>query len=397
MSKKSLCVLGSTGSIGTNTLDIIRKFSTEFSVHSLSCFSNIDLLSEQIQEFKPQVVTVQQEEQKAVIQEKFPHLAIELGQEGLAQIATSSTVDMVVAGIVGSAGLYPTYSAIEKGKTIALANKETMVLAGELMTQKAQETGSQILPVDSEHNAIFQSLVGHSYHGIEKLILTASGGPFRDLSLEKFSEITVELALQHPNWNMGKKITIDSSTMMNKGLEVIEAKWLFHIEPAQIEVMIHRESIVHSLVQYIDGSFIAQLGLPDMRVPIAYCLSFPQRIPLEIPKMNLAQIGKLHFEEVSHQKYPCLSLAMRALQKGGGATAVLNGANEEVVSAFLNEQIHFTQISSILTEVLQSFEKKITEQDSHYPFLRTVATIQDALHADQWGRESVQYHLATLQ
>ncbi len=396
MQRQRLTILGSTGSIGTSTLDIVRQFPERFHVTALSCRNRVRELAEQIQEFRPQMVCVGTAEQAQwlvdhIVQED---LQVVYGEDGLVHVAAEAESDLVVAGIVGAAGLRSTYAAVEAGRNIALANKETMVLAGELILSKAASTGSIILPVDSEHNAIFQSLVGHRSEDIEKIILTASGGPFRDTPFSEFSKITLQDALRHPNWEMGNKITIDSATMMNKGLEVIEARWLFDLPVKQIEVVIHRESIVHSLVAYSDGSFIAQLGLPDMRTPIAYCLAYPERVPLRVPKLNLAEIGKLHFEPVVPEKYPCLELAMQAAHCGGAAPAVLNGANEAVVEAYLQGQIHFLDISRILKAVMKHY---VNQSDSlkilsfsdavREDVPNAIRSIDDALLADQWGRQ----------
>ncbi|MGK5093911.1 1-deoxy-D-xylulose-5-phosphate reductoisomerase [Deltaproteobacteria bacterium TL4] len=391
MEKKRLAILGSTGSIGTNTLDILRQHPECFEVIALSCNSQVAQLMEQIREFHPRVVCVGSAETAKALQAqwKTDQLQVLWGQEGLVQIAELEDVETVIAGIVGAAGLPSSYATLEMRKTLALANKETMVLAGELMMRVAKEKNATILPMDSEHNAIFQSLKGHQKQSVEKLILTASGGPFRDKPFENFPQITLEEALNHPNWEMGPKITIDSATMMNKGLEVIEAHWLFDVPVDQIEVLIHRESIIHSMVQYVDGSLIAQLGLPDMRVPIAYCLAYPERLPLNLPKLNLAQIQKLHFAEVSQQKFPCLQLAIETVHMGGGAPAVLNGANEEVVSAFLKGKISFLEISGILTAILN--ELKVEWCSESVPaYLKHIKTIKDALDADQWGRNRAQ-------
>lgn len=394
MQKKRLSILGSTGSIGVNTLDIVRRFPDKFQVIALSCRNQVELLASQIREFHPRLVCVNTPEQiQWLASQSFDDSPdIVCGVDGLIRIATEHDVDLVVAAIVGAAGLQPGYAAVKAGKTIALANKETMVLAGELIMNTARDTGSTILPIDSEHNAIFQSIEGHQWDAVEKIILTASGGPFRDKRLEEFSDITLEEALNHPNWNMGAKITIDSATMMNKGLEVIEARWLFDLPVEQVEVVIHRQSIIHSLVQYIDGSFIAQLGLPDMRVPIAYCLAYPNRLPLEIPKMDLAALGQLDFAPVPAEKFPCLKLAFDAALIGAGGPAVLNGANEEVVAAYLKEQIHFTDISRILIAVMAQL-RRIQNTAEAPSFTHTLKNIDDAINADQWGRHHAQLML----
>lgn len=385
MARKRLTVLGSTGSIGTNTLDIVRQFPDQFQIVALSCQNRLEPFLEQMAEFRPQMVCVGSPEQAHCLA-RHPSaqgMRIVSGENGLKQTAALET-DLVVAGIVGSAGLRSTFSAIEAGHDVALANKETLVLAGELILKKARERGSTIFPVDSEHNAIFQSLLGHQSSDIEKIILTASGGPFRDTPFCEFENITLAAALNHPNWEMGQKITIDSATMMNKGLEIIEAQWLFGLSVSEIEVVIHRESIVHSLVEYKDGSFLAQIGLPDMRTPIAFCLAFPHRLPLQGEKLKLAEWGKLHFEPVPQEKFPCLGLALQAAQAGGAAPAVLNGANEAVVAAYLAGQIHFLEIAQILANTLEQFYAQQNSQADSY--LTQIKTIEDALCADQWGR-----------
>jgi 1-deoxy-D-xylulose-5-phosphate reductoisomerase len=307
---------------------------------------------------------------------------------GLLEAATHPSVELVLAGMVGAIGLEPAYAALGAGKRLALANKEAMVLAGELMMGRAEETGACILPVDSEHNAIFQCMAGASRGEVRRILLTGSGGPFRDLPAERFGEITREQALKHPNWTMGPKITIDSATMMNKGLEVIEARWLFGVPAERIEAVIHRQSIVHSLVEFVDGSVIAQLGLPDMRTPIAYCLAWPERLALDLPRLNLTEAGRLDFEEVPERKYPCLFLALDALRRGGSAPAALNGANEEIVAAYLDGAFPFPRIAGILKDVMSRFDGA----ESSVP--REVRTIADALAADGWGREQARTLIA---
>lgn len=390
MAKKRLTILGSTGSIGTNTLAIVRQFPEQFQIIALSCQSRVQELLAQILEFQPQIVCVGSAEQAQWLTEclSSKNVKVVCGEKGLHQIAAHGEIDLMVAGIVGSAALRPTFTAIEAGHDIVLANKETMVLAGELMLNKAQESGSLILPADSEHNAIFQSLMGHRHSDIEKIILTASGGPFRDTPLSEFKTITLQEALNHPNWEMGNKITIDSATMMNKGLEVIEARWLFNVPIADIEVVIHRESIIHSLVEYQDGSLIAQLGLPDMRTPLVFCLAYPQRLPLAGPKLKMSALGQLHFEPVPYEKFPCLQLARQAAQFGGAAPAVLNGANEAMVAVYLAEQIHFLDIARILAKTLEQFYAKQDQQKEPLSFLTKIETIEDALKANQWGYQT---------
>ncbi len=407
MAAKTLTLLGSTGSIGRSALDVVQRFPGSFRVHALAAHSSVDRLAEQIEQVRPAVAVLFEEPAAAELRRRRPNAgrtAILSGMAGLKEAATDARVDLVLAGMVGAAGLEPAYAAIGAGKRLALANKEVMVLAGELMMARAQDTGSRILPVDSEHNAIFQCLAGAPHSQVRRILLTGSGGPFRDLPEERFGEITLEQALKHPNWSMGPKITIDSATMMNKGLEVIEAQWLFGVPAEQIEVVIHRQSIVHSLVEFVDGSVVAQLGLPDMRTPIAYCLAWPDRLPLDLPRLNLAQVGRLDFEEVQERKYPCLFLALRALKRGGGAPAALNGANEEVVDAYLSGAFPFLRIAGILKQVMARLETATAGRSARIapaanphgagPHsangaspLREVRSVADALSADRWGRE----------
>ncbi len=387
MKAKRLAVLGSTGSIGASTLDVVRQFPDKFQVIALSCQNQVQKLFDQICEFQPQIVCVGSAEQAQWLRDQSARVMdVVFGAEGLVRIASEVETDLVIAGIVGSAGLSSTFAAIAAGRDVVLANKETMVLAGELIMRKADETGSMIFPADSEHNAIFQSLVGHRQYDIEKIILTASGGPFLDRPLSEFGTITPGEALNHPNWEMGNKVTIDSATMMNKGLEIIEARWLFGISTSEIKVVIHRESIVHSMVEYKDGSFIAQLGLPDMKVPIAYCLAYPDRLPLRGPKLNISELRKLHFEDVSMEKYPCLHLARTAGKMGGAAPAVLNGANEVVVAAFLAGSIQFLDIAFVLNRTFAHFQRHQNAPEAQFSFLHEVGSIEDALRADEWGR-----------
>jgi 1-deoxy-D-xylulose-5-phosphate reductoisomerase len=397
MHPKGLTILGSTGSIGQSTLDVVRRFPERFRVHALAAQSNIDLLRGQIEQFRPALVAVFDPEAAERLRERLPaHIrtAVRTGMEGLLEAASDPAVEQVVSGMVGAVGLRPTYAAIDAGKQVAIANKETLVLAGELMVGRAAETGALLLPMDSEHNAVFQCLGGATaqVHGI---VLTASGGPFRDWPAAQFGGITREQALRHPTWSMGPKITIDSATMLNKGLEVIEARWLFGFDPGRIRVLIHRQSIVHSLVEFVDGSVIAQLGLPDMRTPISYCLAYPDRLPLELPRLNLAEVGRLDFEEVAEEKYPCLFLALRALQRGGGAPAVLNGANEAIVAAYLARDFAFTEIAGILRKVMGLLERTL-ERPEAPACLARVRTVEDALAADGWGREAAQSFLERI-
>ena len=383
---KKLTILGSTGSIGLNTLDVVREFPEKFRVEALSCRSSIKQLVEQIKEFQPKTVCVNKNEQAAELRELFPDKEIVCGTKGLIQISRDPGADMVVSGIVGAAGLKPTFSALKAGKTVAVANKEPLVMAGELFMQTAIKAGAKLLPADSEHNAIFQVLNNEPPESIARLFLTASGGSLRDHPLDEFKHISPAQALDHPNWEMGSKITIDSTTMMNKGLEIIEAHWLFDTPVQNIEVVMHRESIIHSMVEFVDGSFQAQMGLPDMRVPLAHCLGWPDRLPLKIPRMKPISLEALHFEAIDHKRFPCLSISIGAAKQGGSAPAVLNGANEKVVASFLEGDINFLAISKTLRSVMQQFYKTISVPE--FPsFLSHIRTIEDAVKADHWGRE----------
>ena len=396
-----LTVLGATGSIGINTLEIVRQFPHKFKIEALSCRSSIECLVEQIKEFQPRLVCVDNSEQASELRETFRDrnsgIVTEFvwGVEGLIKISSDPEVDLVVAGIVGAAGLQPTYSAVQAGKTVAVANKEPLVMAGELFVQTAKKTGAKLLPTDSEHNAIFQALHGEPPERIARLILTASGGPFRDLPLKEFGKITLAEALSHPNWEMGRKISIDSATMMNKGLEIIEAHWLFNTPVENIDVLMHRESIIHSMVEFIDGSFLAQMGLPDMKVPIAYCLGWPERLPLKIPRLDPLSMSTLHFEKINPQRYPCLTLAIKVAKQGGAAPAVLNGANETVVTAFLGGEIRFVEIAETVAAVIKDFEKALGQVEVP-SFLQKISTLEDAEHADKWGRKQASKILESI-
>src|SRR5688572_4799554 len=374
---KAIVILGSTGSIGTNTLDIVDRFPEEFCVVGLTAGSNDEKLEEQIRRFKPRVVALSDATAASRLRDRCAGLPVEIlaGEEGLIQVASATEAELVISAIVGGAGLVPTLAAIRSSKQIALANKEPMVMAGKLMQNEARRYGVRIFRSDSEHSAIFQSLEGHRKVDVRRLILTASGGALWALGQEELHDVTPERALQHPNWKMGAKITIDSATLMNKGLEVVEARWLFDIPPAQIEVLVHRESIIHSLVEYCDGSVIAQLGLPDMRTPISYAMNYPERMPLEVPPLDLAGIGKLTFFRPDHERFPCLGLGYEALRIGGTMAATLNAANEVAVAAYLQEGIGFLDIADVIR----------TTMDAHAP--RDVTTLEDALEADRWARE----------
>jgi len=373
---KKISVLGSTGSIGVSTLQIVEEFPDAYQVVALTAGANLDLLCTQARKFLPAVVAVINNQDAKNVRERLSDLNIEVccGVEGMIQCATLADADMVVAAVVGAAGLVPTMAAVQAGKDIALANKETLVMAGGLIMEEARQQGVKLLPVDSEHSAIFQALAGHRHSDIRRLILTASGGPFREWPATEFRHITPAAALAHPNWSMGKKITIDSATLMNKGLEVIEAHWLFAVPAPQIDVHIHPESIVHSMVEYVDGSVIAQLGVPDMKTPIAYALSWPQRLPLNQPGLDLCHIGKLTFSAPDLQRFPCLALAFQALESGGTLPAVMNAANEVAVAAFLSAQIPFSGIPELIERVMAC----------HAP--EAVTTVERVLQADRWAR-----------
>jgi 1-deoxy-D-xylulose-5-phosphate reductoisomerase len=374
---KRLAILGSTGSIGVNTLDIVRQFPERFEVVSLSAGLNTKLVKEQILEFRPKVVSVLNKELAKTLQKDLASKTADIvhGVEGLIQVATHPEVDQVVSAIVGAVGLIPTLSAIKTGKVIALANKEPLVMAGKLMMEESRRTRAQILPVDSEHSAIFQSLLGHQKEDVHRLILTASGGPFLNHPISKLPEVTVKEALNHPHWEMGRKITVDSASLMNKGLEVIEAHWLFNISVEKIVVQIHPQSIVHSMVEYIDGSIVAQMGIADMRIPISYALSYPQRLNLDLPHLDLSQSGALTFFHPNPERYPCLKLAYQSIKIGETMPAVLNAANEIAVNAFLEGAIKFTEIPVLIQKVMEAHDVKL------------VQTIEDILRADHWARE----------
>ncbi len=376
--RKRLAILGSTGSIGVNTLNIVQQHPERFAVVGLAAGSNIDLLEQQMRRFHPFYVSIFDLQRAKELRERTSDLGIEIfeGHNGASTIAGLPEVDLVLSAIVGGAGLTPTLSAIRAGKDVAIANKEPLVMAGEVVMREAKDR-VRILPVDSEHNAIFQALAGHSRIDVRRLILTASGGPFRTLPVEKFRHITVHDALQHPNWRMGRKITVDSATLMNKGLEVIEARWLFGVNADQVDVIVHPQSIVHSLVELIDGSVLAQLGIHDMRIPISYALNYPERLPNTLPPLDLAQIGSLTFEPPDLKRFPCLRLGFEAIKMSGTMPAVLNAANEMTVEAFLNEKIHFVDIPVVIEETLQRHESRALVDGD----------IEVILDADRWARE----------
>jgi 1-deoxy-D-xylulose-5-phosphate reductoisomerase len=361
--RKGIAILGSTGSIGRSTLEVIDRHPERFQVVALAGGSNVARLAEQVLQFRPLLVSAATEQGVADLRRAVKgkvHVDVLCGAEGLGAVATYSEAQMVVSSLVGAVGLVPTLAAIKAGKDIALANKEVLVMAGRVVMQQARANGVHILPVDSEHSAVFQSLEGHRKGDVRRIILTASGGAFLELPRERLEQVTPNEALTHPNWKMGKKITVDSASLMNKGLEVIEARWLFDVPPSKIDVLIHPQSIVHSMVEYIDGSVIAQFGVPDMQTPISYALAYPERLKTGLPYLNLCESGPLTFLEPDREQFPALELAYEALRQGGAMPAVLNGANEEAVGAFLRGEIRFTRIVDTVREVMNRFQTGTT-------------------------------------
>ena len=352
---RKICILGSTGSIGTQALDVIRQHSDRFEAHTLTAGSNAPRLIEQAREFKPDTVVIADESRYAEVRDALADLDIKVyaGSDALCQVVENGDVDIVLTAMVGFAGLRPTVSAMRAHKAIALANKETLDEAGDVIVNLAQEYKVPILPVDSEHSAIFQSINGESHNRIEKILLTASGGPFRKYSQQEIAGVTAAQALKHPNWKMGAKITIDSATMMNKGFEMIEAKWLYDVKPDNIEVVVQPESIIHSAVQFEDGAVVAQLGTPDMRLPIQYALSYPERLPLNCERLDLFSIGTLHFERADREKFPCLQLAYDAIARGGNTPCVMNAANEIANAAFREGRIGFFDVARVISTTMQ--------------------------------------------
>lgn len=353
---KKICILGSTGSIGTQALDVIRQHQELFEVHTLTAYNNAQLLIQQAREFQPDSVVIVREDLYQEVSEALASLPIKVytGSQSLCEVVTHSEIDIVLTAMVGFAGLRPTIAAINAKKTIALANKETLVVAGELICNLALQNKVPILPVDSEHSAILQSLTGEGDNKIEKILLTASGGPFRTFTREQMKNVTPAQALRHPNWEMGAKITIDSATLMNKGFEMIEAKWLFDISPEKIEVVVHPESIIHSAVQFEDGSVKAQLGVPDMRLPIQYAFTYPARLHLNGDRLDLFKLGAMHFEPADMERFPCLRLSYEAIRTGGTAPCVLNAANEIVNLAFRESKISYPMIAEIIEKTMQA-------------------------------------------
>ena len=374
MKKKQIAILGSTGSIGTQALKVIEEHPDLYEAYALTANNQVELLAEQARKFMPAAVVIANEAKYLQLKEMLADLPIQVyaGADALCEIVEAKPIDVVLASMVGYAGLRPTMNAIRAGKAIALANKETLVVAGELINALAQQYKTPILPVDSEHSAIFQCLEPNN--ALEKVILTASGGPFRKFTMEQLQHVTKEQALKHPNWEMGAKITIDSATMMNKGFEVIEAKWLFGVRPDQIEVVVHPQSVIHSMVQYEDGAVKAQLGMPDMRLPIQYAFSYPQRIKASFDRLDFSKMTELTFEQPDINRFRCLALAYEALHQGGNMACIVNAANEVVVSAFLKDRISFLRMS----EVIEASMAKV-------PFIQT-PTYEDYVATDAEAR-----------
>ncbi len=380
---KRLAILGSTGSIGVQALDVVSRFPDRFEVVALAACRNVSRLAEQVHRFHPRIVALADEGAAREARGLVPAgTEVLVGDEGVVAAASHAAVEFVVAAISGGAGLASTAAAIEAGKTVGLANKESLVLAGELLVARAAARGVAILPIDSEHSAVHQSLLGHNRSEVRRVILTASGGPLRGVPAAELAEVTPERALKHPNWSMGDKVTIDSASLMNKGLEVIEARWLFGIDQRRIDILVHPESIVHSMVEYIDGSTVAQLGISDMRGPISYALGYPERLPLDLTPLDLGRLGKLTFEPPDASRFPAFTLAYRALEMGGTAPAVLSGADEAAVAAFLAGRCRFTQIAELCAAAL----------DAHRP--EPLRSVEQALEASEWGRREAERRVA---
>ena len=377
---KKISILGSTGSIGCSALNVIEKNPERFQVVGLAAGKNIKLLKKQIEKFQPKLVAVGSKDNAFKLRESLTSkskVKIFYGEEGLKEIASFPS-SVVISAISGSAGLLPTLAAIEAGNDIALANKETMVMAGEIVTKRASKKGVKIIPVDSEHSAIFQCLEGSGRENLRRIILTASGGPFLNYTKDQLKKVSLDQTLRHPNWKMGKKITIDSASMMNKGLEVIEAKWLFNVDISAIDVLIHPQSIVHSMVEFIDGAYMAQMGVPDMKIPIAYALTYPERIINNLTYLDLVKTGNLEFYKPDTKKFPCLDIAYRAGISGGTAPVVLNAADEVAVSAFMNKKIRFIDLSMIIEKILTLHS------------IINNPSLDDILQADSWARKETE-------
>lgn len=380
---KRLILLGSTGSIGVRVLEIVKEFPEEFEMIGLSAGRNIALLIEQIKAFRPKIVSLKDYESAMLIKDAIGNQNVKVvwGEEGLCEVASHPDGDIVVSAIVGKDGLLPTYTAVRHGKRIALANKESLVMAGRIIKEKSKKTGSVIIPVDSEHSAIFQVLHGQRKEDVKRLILTASGGPFLTYPIEKLSEVTPEQALSHPKWKMGKKISVDSASLMNKALEIIEARWFFDIHPKNIEVKIHPESIVHSMVEFRDGSVLAQMGITDMKIPISYALSFPSRLDVKLPSLELEKCSPLTFFTPDEKRFPCLRLGYYALEKENSLPVVLNAADEVAVDAFLHGKIKFTDIPILAERAMEEYKGG------------DLCTIEEVLEVDRWTRSKVEEFL----
>ncbi len=380
---KRVAILGSTGSIGRSCLEVIEQQRERFQVQYLSANGNVERLLDQARKFRPKAVAVLKESDIAGHSGEFNKIGVELlaGFDGLLEISRRDDMDIVVNALVGAVGLLPTLNALKPHRRIALANKETLVIGGQFVMARAKELGAEIIPIDSEHSALLQCLAGENAESIAAVILTASGGPFRKRAIEEFAKVTPEQALNHPNWNMGKKITIDSATLMNKGLEVIEAHWLFNLETSKIKVVIHPQSIIHSMVEFRDGSIKAQLGLPDMRLPIQYALTYPDRLPATFPRLDFCKLKELTFEAPDFEKFRCLKLSYEALESGGAAPAVLNAANEEAVHLFLNRKIGFQQIPQLVENALSECR------------FNGLHDVEQLLEYDHWSREFVRSKL----
>ncbi len=375
---RPVAILGSTGSIGVNTLDVLSQARADFPVAGLAAAANVELMVHQVSEHRPRLVALSDEEAAERLRRRLKGkpVAVRGGLQGVCEVAAMEEAATVVAAIVGAQGLVPTLEAVRAGKTVALANKETLVCAGELVVQEAAARGSTLVPIDSEHSAIFQCLVGEDREAVRRVILTASGGPFHGRPAGELGAVTAREALEHPNWDMGPKVTVDSATLMNKGLEVIEAHWLFGLPAGSIEVIIHRQSIVHSMVEFVDGSVLAQMGPPDMRMPIAYALSYPHRLSTRQPGLSLVEVGQLTFERPDVETFPCLGYAYQALEAGGTMPAVMNAANEVAVQAFLDGAVGFMDIPRLIRAAM----------DRHRP--KPVTSLEMALAADAWARQA---------
>ncbi|MEW6734106.1 MAG: 1-deoxy-D-xylulose-5-phosphate reductoisomerase [Acidobacteriota bacterium] len=389
---QQVAILGSTGSIGRNTLDVIDRLAPRFKVVALSAGTNSELLAEQIVRYQPELVAVADQQNAHILTERLNAIhkttpEIRYGVEGMVAVATHKRAEIVVSATVGALGLLPTYQALALGRRVAIANKEPLVMAGALMQRQAAAANAEILPVDSEHNALHQCLRGEQSHEVRRLILTASGGPFRTISKAEMEHVSVAEALQHPTWRMGNKITIDSATLMNKGLEVIEAHWLFGFAPDQIDILIHPQSIVHSMIELVDGSVLAQMGRTDMRLPIQYALTYPERLPLDLPRLDLTLLQKLEFFPPAQDRFPAIELAYRALRLGGIAPAVLNAANEVAVAAFLAEQIRFTDITRVINHLINRCEQEASSAPT---------SIEEVLQVDRQARAAAGEFIAEL-